>query len=266
MSHATDPRAPTAHIPGAPADLAGRHVLVTGAASGIGRACAEAFAYAKSDMTLLDRDAKQLQEVADELGATVIVADLTDPSSLVGIEDHPIDIVVNSAGFQHVASIEDFDPDTFNQILRLMVEAPFRLAHQLLPGMYRRGWGRFIHISSVHGYRASAYKSAYVTAKHGLEGLSKAIAVEGAPHGVTSNTICPGYVRTSLVENQITDQAAAHDIAPDQVLHDVLLSHTPIKRLIEPDEVARLATFLCGPGTDSLSGAAYEMSGAWTAT
>ena len=146
-----------------------------------------------------------------------------------------------------------------------MLHAPFLLARALLPGMYAAGWGRIVHVSSVHGHRASAYKAAYVSAKHGLEGLSKVIALEAADKGVTSNTICPGYVRTPLVEGQISDQAKSHGIAEDEVLDDVLLARTPVKRLVEPDEVAGLVAFLCGPGTDSINGTSYLMDGGWAA-
>jgi 3-hydroxybutyrate dehydrogenase len=131
--------------------------------------------------------------------------------------------------------------------------------------MYDRGWGRLVHVSSVHGHRASPYKAAYVSAKHGLEGLSKVIALEAAGKGVTSNTVCPGYVRTPLVEGQIHDQARTHGIDEDEVLDDVLLARTPVKRLVEPAEVADLVAFLCGPGTDSITGSSFLMDGGWTA-
>jgi 3-hydroxybutyrate dehydrogenase len=131
--------------------------------------------------------------------------------------------------------------------------------------MYERGWGRLVHVSSVHGHRASPYKAAYVAAKHGLEGLSKVIALEAAGTGVTSNTVCPGYVRTPLVEGQIADQARSHGIEEDEVLDDVLLARTPVKRLVEPVEVADLVAFLCGPGTDSITGSSFMMDGGWTA-
>ncbi len=248
--------------------LSGRTVLVTGAASGIGRACTEAFAAAGARVLALDRDADGARAAAEEVDGTPLVADLADPDALAEgpLAGLDADVVVNNAGFQHVAPVEDFDPAVFAEMLRVQVESPFRIARALLPGMYARGWGRFVHVSSVHGLRASPYKVAYVTAKHALEGLSKALAVEGAAHGVTSSTICPGYVRTPLVEGQLADQAASHGIDEQQVLTDVLLARTPVKRLIEPAEVARLAVFLCGPGSDSLSGSSYELTGGWTAT
>jgi 3-hydroxybutyrate dehydrogenase len=132
--------------------------------------------------------------------------------------------------------------------------------------MYERGWGRMVHISSVHGHRASPFKSAYVTAKHGLEGLSKVIALEAAGKGVTSNTVAPGYVRTPLVEGQVAEQARTHDIGEAEVLDQILLAKTALKRLIEPQEVADLVTFLCGPGTDSVTGSSFLMDGGWTAS
>lgn len=246
--------------------LSGRSALVTGAASGIGRACAEEFAAAGAEVIVLDRDAAGATRVADAIGGRVVVRDLDADDALLDIGRYPVDIVVNNAGFQHVAPIESFPREAYRRLLRLMLEVPFELAHRLLPGMYARGWGRFVNISSVHGKRASAYKSGYVSAKHGLEGLSKVIAVEGAPHGVTSNAICPGYVRTPLVEQQIADQARTHGVDATDVLDDVLLARTPIKRLLEPVEVARLAVFLCGDSAASITGASYDMAGGWTAT
>src|SRR5207244_12127786 len=160
-----------------------------------------------------------------------------------------------NAGVQHVAPIEEFPPDTFSAMLRLMVEVPFRLVRQVLPGMYARGFGRIVNISSVHGVRASEFKSAYVAAKHGLEGLSKVVALEGAPHGVTSNCVNPAFVRTPLVEGQIADQAAAHGIPPADVIAKIMLDRAAIKRLIEPAEVAELVAYLCSPAADFITGA-----------
>jgi 3-hydroxybutyrate dehydrogenase len=131
--------------------------------------------------------------------------------------------------------------------------------------MYERGWGRVVNISSVHGLRASAFKAGYVTAKHALEGFSKVVAVEGGPRGVTSNCVNPGYVRTPLVEQQIADQAAAHAISPERVIGDVLLARSATKRLIEPEEVARLAVYLCSPQASFINGASLAIDGAWTA-
>jgi len=247
--------------------LTGHTALVTGAASGIGRAIAARLATEGAAVLLLDRDEVGAKEAAAEVGGEHLVADLSDRTSIDALElgRRGIDILVNNAGIQHVAPVEDFDPERFEQIHKVMLHAPFLLARTLLPGMYDAGWGRIVHVSSVHGHRASPYKSAYVSAKHGLEGLSKVIALEAADKGVTSNTVCPGYVRTPLVEGQIADQARRHDIAEDEVLDRVLLARTPIKRLIEPDEVAGLVAFLCGPGTASFNGTSYLMDGGWTA-
>jgi 3-hydroxybutyrate dehydrogenase len=150
-------------------------------------------------------------------------------------------------------------------MLRIMVEAPFLLIRAALPGMYDRGFGRIVNISSVHGLRASEYKSAYVTAKHALEGLSKTTALEGGPHGVTSNCINPGYVRTPLVEKQIADQARLHGIPEDEVVEKVMLTEAAIKRLVEPAEVASLALWLAGDDAGMVTGASYTMDGGWSA-
>jgi 3-hydroxybutyrate dehydrogenase len=248
-------------------DLSSRTALVTGAASGIGRAVAARLAADGASVLLLDRDELGAKEAAEAVGGEHLVADLADADSIDALElaGRGIDILVNNAGIQHVAPVEEFDPETFAQIHRVMLHAPFLLARALLPGMYDAGWGRVVHVSSVHGHRASPYKAAYVSAKHGLEGLSKVIALEAADKGVTSNTICPGYVRTPLVEGQITDQAKSHGIAEDEVIDDVLLARTPVKRLVEADEVAGLVAFLCGPGTDSINGTSYLMDGGWSA-
>jgi 3-hydroxybutyrate dehydrogenase len=248
--------------------LTDRTAVVTGGASGIGRAVALRLAAQGAHVLVLDRDEEGAERVAAEVGGEPLVADLSDGASIEALglgSRHRVDVLVNNAGIQHVAPVEDFDPERFGFILRLMLEAPFRLAREVLPGMYERGFGRLVHVSSVHGHRASPYKSAYVSAKHGLEGLSKTIALEAAGRGVTSNTVCPGYVRTPLVEGQVADQAKAHGIEEERVLDEVLLARTPVKRLVEPAEVADLVAFLCGPGTDSVTGSSFGMDGGWTA-
>jgi 3-hydroxybutyrate dehydrogenase len=245
-------------------DLDGRAALVTGGASGIGEACARRLAAAGARVTVLDRDREGARRVAGELGGTSLHADLTDPGSLDGL-DLAADVLVNNAGFQHVAPVQEFPPERFAAMLAVMVEAPFRLARAILPGMYERGWGRVVNISSVHGLRASPYKSAYVAAKHGLEGLSKVIALEGGPHGVTSNCVCPAYVRTRLVENQIADQASIHGISEAEVVERVMLTEPAIKRLLEPDEVAEAVVFLCSPAAAFINGTSLVMDGGWTA-
>lgn len=244
--------------------LDGRTALVTGGASGIGAAIARRLAGLGAAVTVADRDTDGAGMVADEIGGTVWAVDLSDLDALDGGPDR-VDVLVNNAGLQRVSPITDFEPDVFHQLLMIMVEAPFRLIKQALPGMYERGFGRVINISSVHGLRASEFKSAYVTAKHALEGLSKTTALEGGPHGVTSNCINPGYVRTPLVEKQIADQARTHGIEESEVLESIMLTHSAIKRLVEPDEVASLAGWLVGSDAAMVNGASYTMDGGWTA-
>jgi 3-hydroxybutyrate dehydrogenase len=246
-------------------DLTGRSALVTGAASGIGRACAERLARAGVAVTVLDLNGDAAKEVAGEIGGEVIQADLSDYEVLNGLKVEA-DVVVNNAGLQHVAAIEEFPPERFSMILRVMLEAPFRIVRAALPGMYEKGWGRVINISSVHGLRASPFKAAYISAKHGLEGFSKVVALEGGPHGVTSNTICPAYVRTPLVEGQIADQARTRGIPEDEVIEKVMLTSPAIKRLVEPEEVAEVAAFLCAPEASFINGASLTMDGGATAT
>jgi 3-hydroxybutyrate dehydrogenase len=179
--------------------------------------------------------------------------------------DLEVDILVNNAGVQSISPIEQFAPEEFRKLLTLMVEAPFLLIRAALPHMYRQGFGRIVNISSVHGLRASEYKVAYVTAKHGLEGLSKVTALEGGGRGVTSNCVNPGYVRTPLVDKQIADQAKAHGIPAQEVLEQVLLTESAIKRLVEPEEVADLVGWLASSSASMVTGASYTMDGGWSA-
>lgn len=245
-------------------DLSGRRAVVTGGASGIGAACARAFAAAGAHVVIADLNGEAAREVADELGGEAWQVDLGDTAALADLTIEA-DILVNNAGIQHVRPIEQFEPERFSLILRLMLESPFLLVRAALPGMYERGFGRVINISSVHGLRASPFKSAYVAAKHGLEGLSKVTALEGGPHGVTSNCINPGYVRTPLVEKQIVDQARVHGISEEEVVPKVMLTESAIKRLVEPAEVASLAVWLAGPDAGMVTGASYTMDGGWSA-
>jgi 3-hydroxybutyrate dehydrogenase len=247
------------------ADLGGRRVLVTGGASGIGAACAEKFAAAGARVVVADLDADGARRVAEKTGGEAIVVDLTDPGFDAAALAGTADIIVNNAGIQHVSPIEEFPEEKFRLILALMVEAPFRLVRAALPHMYAQRFGRIVNISSVHGLRASAYKSAYVAAKHGLEGLSKTIALEGGGRGVTSNTICPAYVRTPLVEKQIADQSRVHGIPEDEVVERIMLTEPAVKRLVEPEEVADMAVYLCGPRMSFANGASFTLDGGWTA-
>jgi 3-hydroxybutyrate dehydrogenase len=245
--------------------LEGRRALITGGASGIGRACAVRLAEAGASVVVVDRDAEGAKAVAEAVGGQAVTVDLSDLDAVDAL-DLDVDVLVNNAGLQHVAPLHEFPVDRFSFILRLMLEAPFRLVRGALPHMYERGWGRVVNISSVHGLRASAYKSAYVTAKHGMEGLSKVIALEGAPHGVTSNCVNPAYVRTPLVEGQIADQAKAHNLSEDKVVEQVMLVRAAVKRLIEPEEVADAVAFLCSPAAASMTGSSFVMDGGWSAS
>lgn len=244
--------------------LNGRRAVITGGASGIGLACAEAFAAAGAHVVIADLDGEAATAAAARLGGVAWPVDLADTAAL-GELSLDADILVNNAGLQHVQSIEAFEPERFSLLLRVMLEAPFLLIRAALPGMYERGFGRILNVSSVHGLRASPYKSAYVAAKHGLEGLSKVTALEGGPHGVTSNCLNPGYVRTPLVEKQIADQARLHGIAEHEVVDRVLLTESAVKRLVEPHEVASLALWLAGDDARMVTGASYTMDGGWSA-
>lgn len=247
-----------------PGDLEGRTAFVTGGASGIGAAIARLLADRGALVTIADIDLDRAREVAADFDGTVRSLDLSDPDALLDL-DLTADILVNNAGIQHVSPIAEFDPEVFRRILTIMVEAPFLLIRAVLPGMYERGFGRIINVSSVHGLRASEFKSAYVTAKHALEGLSKVTALEGGPYGVTSNCVNPGYVRTPLVEKQIADQARRHDLSEDEVMDKIMLTHSAVKRLVEPEEVASLVGWLVGPDAAMVTGASYTMDGGWSA-
>lgn len=245
-------------------DLGGKSVLVTGGGSGIGEACARTFADLGAKVTVADVNGPAAERVAAATGGEAWVVDLSDTRALEELS-LDTDILINNAGIQRINPIQDYDPETFRLVHRLMVESPFLLIRAVLPGMYQQGFGRIINISSVHGLRASAFKSAYVSAKHALEGLSKVAALEGGPHGVTSNCISPAYVRTALVEAQIADQARIHSIPEEEVVASVMLTESAVKRLVEPREVASLAAWLAGPDAGMVTGASYPMDGGWSA-
>lgn len=245
-------------------DLAGRSALVTGGASGIGAACARDLAGRGAVVTIADVDDVAAKGLAAEINGKAWAVDLLDVDGLESLRLE-VDILVNNAGIQSIDPIQDFSPEKFRRMLALMVEAPFLLIRAALPHMYANEFGRVINISSVHGLRASEYKVAYVTAKHGLEGLSKVTALEGGPHGVTSNCVNPGYVRTPLVAKQIADQARTHGIPEEQVLSEILLTESAIKRLVEPEEVAALVGWLASPTAGMVTGASYTMDGGWSA-
>lgn len=241
-----------------------RTALITGGASGIGAAVARRLAADGLRVVVADRDEQAAAALAEELGGDTWVVDLSDTAALDGLTLE-CDVLVNNAGVQRVAPIHELDPADFRLIHSLMLEAPFLLTRAALPHMYAQRWGRIINMSSAHGLRASAYKVAYVSAKHGLEGLSKVTAIEGAPHGVTSNCVNPGYVRTPLVEKQVADQAASHGMPEDEVVEKIMLTRPAIKRFIEPEEIAAVVSFLASDEAAMVTGTSYVMDGGWTA-
>lgn len=244
--------------------LAGRNAVVTGGASGIGAAIATRLAADGAHVVVADLNEEAARAHASEIGGEAWAVDLSDTR---GLEDLRLDadVLVNCAGIQQVSPIEEFAPERFRLILRIMLEAPFLLVRAALPHMYERGWGRVVNVSSVHGLVASPYKAAYVSAKHGLEGLSKVTALEGGAHGVSSVCINPGYVRTPLVEKQVADQMAVHGLSEAEVTEKVFLQMPARKEFVEPSDIAALASFLAGPHGHMATGASYVMDGGWTA-
>ena len=242
-----------------------RAALVTGAASGIGRAVTERLAVDGYDVLAVDLE-------PDPGGpGTPHRADLTDPAANAGAVQAAIerfgrlDLVVPNAGVQHVAPIDEFPDERWETIVALLLTSPFLLAKHAWPGMRARGAGRIVVIASAHALVASPYKAAYVSAKHGVLGLVKTLALEGAEHGITATAVCPGYVRTPLVEKQIADQARAHGLPEDEVLASVILAPHAVKRLIEPTEVADVVAFLAGPSGRSFTGVPVTMDQGWSA-
>ena len=247
-----------------------KRALVTGAASGIGLAIVHEFHGQGMQVIASDVSATRLAEVYGALpGVRCLAADLSNKDAVaqLALDAGPIDVLVNNAGLQHVSPIEKFEQAKWDLLLQVMLTAPFQLIQAVLPGMYERSWGRIINVSSVHGLIASPFKSAYVSAKHGMMGLTKVVAMEAGARSpnITCNAICPSYVRTPLVEKQMADQAKAHGIPESEVLEKVMLTQNAIKRLIEPEEVAQLATFLCGEGAWSITGTAQQMDAGWLA-
>lgn len=244
--------------------LQGKTVLITGAASGIGKACAISFAESGAHVIAVDLDLGLLKDLKSNYSVEIIEADLTKPEQYFP-DNLEIDVLINNAGIQHVSPLEEFSMEKADAMLSLMLRTPFYLIQKSLPTMYSRKWGRIIGISSIHGHIASPFKSAYVMAKHGMEGLHKTVALEAGAHGVTANTIAPAYVRTNLLENQIDDQAHVNKLTADQVINEIMLAPAAIKRLIEPEEIANMALYLCGPNSNSISGTSIVIDNGWTA-
>jgi len=250
--------------------LEGKRALVTGAASGIGLAIVHELHARGAHVVATDVSADRLADALASLARVDrIPADLSQKPavSALAAAAGPIDVLVNNAGLQHVSPVESFDPAKWDLLLQVMLTAPFMLIQALLPGMYERKWGRILNVASVHGLIASPFKSAYVSAKHGILGLTKTVALEAGARcpDITVNAICPSYVRTPLVEKQVADQARVHGIPEAEVIEKVMLSRNAIKRLIEPEEVAQLASFLCRREAWSITGSAQTMDAGWLA-
>ena len=254
--------------------LTGKTALVTGSTSGIGLGIAKALATHGANVVLngfgdVDAARAAFREIDAEIGYHP--ADMTKPEQIADMMAYAersigaIDILVNNAGIQHVAPIGEFPAAKWDAILAVNLSSAFHAIKAVLPAMVERGYGRIINVASAHGLVASPFKSAYVAAKHGLVGLTKTVALEAARSGVTCNAICPGYVLTPLVEQQITDQARAHKISKEQVITDVLLTSQPNRKFATVEEIGGLAAFLCSPFGASITGAALSVDGGWTA-
>ncbi len=252
--------------------LEGKVALVTGSTSGIGLAIARAFA-AEGAKVMLNGfgDPAEIETIRSELGAGYDAADLSDPKQIEQMVRHCTDelgapdILVNNAGIQHVSPVETFPPEKWDAIVAINLSAVFHTTRLTIPAMKEKAWGRIINTASAHSIVASPNKSAYVAAKHGVAGFTKAVALEAARDGVTVNCISPGYVWTTLVENQIPDTMKARGLTREQVMNDVLLAAQPTKRFVTPEEVAALALFLCRDQAGSITGANLSMDGGWTA-
>lgn len=245
--------------------------VVTGAASGIGLACAERLAADGMKVVLADLNEKTGAEHAKRLGGSFVAADLSRRDGCRKLADEAlrlhgtVHVLVNNAGFQHVSPIEDFPEDQWDRMLALMLTAPFLLTRYLWPAMKKQKWGRVVNIASIHALVASPFKVGYISAKHGLVGLTRTAALEGGESGITVNAICPAYVRTPLVDNQVADQAKANKLSPEEVIEKIMLAPAAVKRLIEPAEVAACVAYLCSDAAGVITGSAMTMDLGWTA-
>ncbi len=250
--------------------LGGKVALITGGGGGFGRAIANTYADAGARVVITDAR-ESGREVAEEVGGSFILADLSDMETTRELcreaieSEGGVDILVNNAGLQHIAPVEEFPDDDWARLVQIMLVAPFQLTKYVVPGMKERAWGRIINLSSIHGLVASPFKSAYVSAKHGLVGLTRTAALELGEFGITVNAICPGYSNTPLTRGQVADQARTRGISESDVIEKVMLEPAAIKRLVEPDEIASLALYLASEGARSITGAAISIDAGWTA-
>ena len=248
-----------------------RCAIVTGGAGGIGKSVAESLAEKGHRVVVADIDEAGGLAVAEAVAGYFVKADLSRRESCrhlveaaVG-EYGKIDILVNNAGFQHVSPLDAFPEEKWEQMLNVMLTAPFLLTRYVWPYMKNQKWGRVVNIASIHGMVASPNKVGYVSAKHGLIGLTRTAALEGGAHGITVNALCPAYVRTRLVEDQIADQAKTHKIPEEEVVETIMLKSAAIKRIIEPRQIAALVLYLCSDMAESITGACWTIDCGWTA-
>jgi 3-hydroxybutyrate dehydrogenase len=257
---------------------AGKTAIVTGSTSGIGLGIATALAGAGTNIVLNGfGPPDEIEKIVSDLkrqhnvGVTYSKANMAAPDEIAEMVDETIteyggvDILVNNAGIQHVDPIEEFPVDKWNAIIAINLSSAFHTCRLAVPDMKKKGWGRIINVASAHSLVASPFKSAYVSAKHGIAGLTKTVALEVAEHGVTANAICPGYVLTPLVQKQIPEQAKARGISEEAVMKDVLLAAQPTKNFVEVSEIAALTKFLCSDEATSITGALLPIDGGWTA-
>jgi 3-hydroxybutyrate dehydrogenase len=265
-------------MPSLATTLANKSAIITGSTSGIGEGIARAFAKAGANVMLNGfGDAKEIEKlrsaIESEYDVKVIysAADMSKPAAITGMVDDAmkafgaVDVLVNNAGIQHVAAVDEFPPEKWDAILAINLSSVFHATRAALPAMKAKKWGRVINIASAHGLVASPFKSAYVAAKHGVVGFTKSLALEVAEMGITANSICPGYVLTPLVEKQIDDQARVHNIPRENAIRDVILASQPNKKFVTIEEVATLALFLASDAAVAITGSAFSIDGGWTA-